>query len=295
MEGTTALHAHLAGGLTQVALCWEVTRKDGTRFGFTDHDRDLAFDGLTFRAGTGMSAMALQQSTGLSVDNTEAMGALSDAAITEEDIAAGRFDEAEVLCWMVHWADVSARKIVFRGTIGEFRRGGGAFHAELRGLSEALNRPLGRVYQKPCSAVLGDNDCRFQFQTPGYVHVGTLAAAEEGRVFDLGPVGGFDAEWFQRGRLKILSGAGKGLSGAVKRDRIGADGHRRIELWEPLRAEVLAGDEVKVFAGCDKRFATCRLKFNNIINFQGFPDIPEDDWIMVHPTMAKTRGGGSRR
>ena len=49
------LHAHLATGSTTVSRCWAVTRADGTRYGFTDHDVDLVFEGLRFRADTGLS------------------------------------------------------------------------------------------------------------------------------------------------------------------------------------------------------------------------------------------------
>ncbi|EPX81949.1 DUF2163 domain-containing protein [Salipiger mucosus] len=292
--GASELHDHLASGLTTVARCWAVTRRDGQRFGFTDHDVDLVFDGLAFRADTGLSAMSLQQATGLSVDNTEAMGALSDAAMSEADIEAGRFDGAEVVSWLVNWADVSQRKLMFRGTIGEIRRAGGAFHAELRGLTEALNRPLGRVFQKPCTAVLGDASCGADQTEPGYFHEGPVQEVTEGLAFRFGPLPGFDAEWFQRGRLEVLSGAAAGLTGQIKRDRT-EDGTRFIELWTPLRASVAAGDVVRITAGCDKRFETCRLKFNNVLNYRGFPDIPEEDWIMVHPTQAKVTSGGSRR
>ncbi|WP_439580802.1 baseplate hub domain-containing protein, partial [Elioraea sp.] len=50
---SSALAAHLAGALTTLATCWRVARRDGTLFGFTDHDRDLVVDGLTYRARTG--------------------------------------------------------------------------------------------------------------------------------------------------------------------------------------------------------------------------------------------------
>ncbi|MFZ5964717.1 DUF2163 domain-containing protein [Thalassococcus sp. BH17M4-6] len=295
MEMQAELGAHLATGLTNVARAWEVKRKDGMRLGFTDHDLDLAFVGLTFRADTGMTAMTLQQGTGLSVDNTEAMGALSDAAITEADIAAGRYDGAEVLAWLVNWKDVSQRQMLFRGTIGEIRRAGGAFHAELRGLGELLNRPVGRIFQKPCTAVLGDSACRFETDVPGYTYEGALVATDGARMLNFGPLGGFDQGWFQRGRAEVWTGPAKGLSGAIKRDLIAGDGARVIELWEPLRADLSVGDRVRIVAGCDKRFETCRLKFNNVLNFQGFPDIPEDDWLLTHPTQAKSQSGGSRR
>ncbi len=286
--------AHLATGVTTVARAWAVTRQDGVRLGFTDHDVDLTFDCMTFRADTGLAAMALQQGTGLSVDNTEAIGALSAEAITEADIAAGRYDNAEVVAWLVNWADVSERDIQFRGTIGEIRRSGGAFQAELRGLSEALNRPLGRVFQKPCSAVLGDATCRVDLDTARYVHEGVLFALDGKTTLNLGPLNGFAPDWFQRGRLLVRSGAAAGLSSPVKRDYI-RGGQRSIELWEPLRAVLTPGDQVRLEAGCDKRFETCRLKFDNVLNFQGFPDTPEDDWMMVHPSRAKTTDGGSRR
>jgi len=289
-----SLLEHLGTGLTNVARCWAVSRTDGVVLGFTDHDLPLEFEGLVFRADSGLSAMALQQSTGLSVDNTEAMGALSDAAISEEDVLAGRYDGAEVRAWLVNWRDVEQRQLQFRGTMGELRRSGGAFQAELRGLSEALNRPVGRIFQKPCTAVLGDARCGFGFETPGYVHEGAVTSVSEGRVFRFAGLAGFDAGWFQRGRLEIVDGTAKGLGGSVKRD-LGEAGARVIELWEPVRANVADGVTVKVFAGCDKRFETCRLKFNNVLNFQGFPDIPEDDWMMVHPTLATSTSGGSRR
>lgn len=292
--GAAELHAHLAGGLTTVARCWALTRGDGTRYGFTDHDRDLSFDGVVFRAGTGLSAMALQQGTGLSVDNSEAMGALSDAALSEAEIDAGRFDGAALVAWLVNWADVSQRRVMFRGTLGEIRRGNGAFHAELRGLTEALNVPLGRVYHAPCSAVLGDSACGFDLATPGFVFEGPVLAAAEGRRFRLGPLSEFEPGWFARGRLEMLGGPGKGLGAAVKRDR-NDGGQRVIELWEPLRAALQPGDLCRVTAGCDRRAETCRLKFNNLLNFQGFPDIPEDDWMLVHASRAAVTGGGSRR
>ena len=123
-----ALDAHLATGVTGVARCWRLTRRDGVVHGFTDHDRDLGFDGTIFLAGTGLSAAALSQSTGLAVDNSEAVGALSDVSVTEADIVAGRFDGAEVEAWLVEWANPENRVMQFRGSIGEISRSGGGVH-----------------------------------------------------------------------------------------------------------------------------------------------------------------------
>ncbi|MCX7645470.1 MAG: DUF2163 domain-containing protein [Rhodobacteraceae bacterium] len=287
------LLAHLAGGATTLCRCWALTRADGRVYGFTDHDTDLAFEGIVFRAGTGLTARALQQTTGLSVDNTEALGALSDASLTEEDILAGRYDGAEVRAWLVNWADVGQRVLQFRGTVGEVTRAGGAFQAELRGLTEALNQPQGRVYQRQCAAVLGDGQCRFDLTRPGYATERPVETVEAGRVFRFAAMAGFDTRWFERGRLRILTGRAAGLVGVVKNDRAEGAG-RRIELWEAIALPVAPGDMVRIEAGCDKRAETCRLKFQNFLNFRGFPDIPGEDWLMSYPVRSGANTGGSR-
>ncbi len=289
------LLAHLATGTTEVARCWRVVRSDGTQYGFTDHDCALEFDGTVFKADTGLSASALSQVTGLAVDNAEAIGALSDASITEEDILAGRFDGATVEAWMVNWSDPENRILQFRGSFGELERQAGAFQVELRGLSEPMNRQEGRLYQSPCSAILGDKACKFDTKTPGYSAEQGADRIEEARVFVFEGLDSFEPRWFERGRITVLSGAAKGLVAVIKNDRY-VGGERLVEIWEELRADIQPGDLLRLDPGCDKRMETCRLKFANIVNFQGFPDIPGDDWLTAYPARdAGTNNGGSLR
>lgn len=288
-----SLSTHLKSGLTTVCRCWSVRRRDGAVFGFTDHDRLIEFDEIKFKADTGLTASALQQVTGLAVDNTEAVGALSDDAVREEDIRAGRFDEAEVSAWLVNWKDVSERELRIKGSIGEVKRSDGAFHAELRGLSERLNTPVGRVFQKPCQALLGDETCCFDLSQPGYRASLAVEQVEDGRTFNFKAIAGFEDRWFERGKLCVKSGPATGLAGMIKNDRF-SDGYRVIELWEELRLPVETGDLIELEAGCDKRIETCRLKFQNIANFQGFPHIPGEDWLMTYPKEGGANDGRSR-
>lgn len=287
-----ALYAHLESGSTTVCRAWSVVRRDGAVFGFTDHDRDLSFEGILFRADSGLTARSLQQTTGLSVDNSEALGALSDAAVTEADLLAGRFDGAEVRCWLVNWAKVGARVLQFRGSLGEIVRSGGAFRAELRGLTEALNQPQGRVYQRDCTAILGDAGCRFDLGQAGFVAERLVEGVEERVLFRFTDFTGFDDRWFEKGRLTVLNGDAAGIVGIVKNDRLSAEG-RVVELWQAIGPEVRPGDLVRLEAGCDRRFDTCRLKFGNQRNFRGFPHIPGEDWLAAYPSSASVNDGGS--
>ncbi len=291
--GKPELLEHMAGGSTTLCRAWAVTRRDGVELGFTDHDSDLSFAGITFKADTGLTAKALQQSTGLSVDNSEAMGALSDAAISEADILAGRYDRAEVRSWLVNWARVGDRMLVFRGTLGEITRAGGAFHAELRGLAEKLNQVQGRVYHRHCAAVLGDGACKFDLSAPGFTADLGVERIEDRATLIFADLDTFADRWFERGRLIVQSGAAIGLSAAIKADRILPDGRRRVELWQRLGADLAPGDQIRLEAGCDKRSTTCRQKFNNFMNFRGFPHIPGEDWMTSYPTSASVNDGGS--
>lgn len=280
---------------TTRARTWALERADGVVLGFTDHDRDLAFEGIEFRARTGMTARALVQATGLSVDNTEAAGALSDAGLTEGDILAGRYDGAHLSIWEVDWAAPENRRLLFRGALGEITRAGGAFKAELRGLSEALSHGGGRVFGAVCPAVLGDDACGFDLSLPGFaVEAGLLAVGEGGAVLDLPLLEDFEMGWFTQGRAVFLDGPAAGMIGFVRREER-AGGLRRMILWAAPGIAPRPGDRLRIEAGCDKRFETCRLKFANQANFRGFPHVPGDDWLLAVPKGDGRDDGGSRQ
>jgi len=266
------LLSHLATGHTHVCQCWSIKRRDGVAFGFTDHDQPLEFEGITFRADSGLAAKALSSATGMSVNNTEALGLLQADIITEADIKAGRYDGAEVTNWTVQWDNVEARKVNFTGHIGAITMRDGAFEAELRGLTDALNQPHGRSYLKRCSAVLGDMACGVDLTSPLYRAETVLHEASSDTVLRFA-VTGFNDGWFTQGRITVLDGEAKGLTGAIKLDTR-VDGLRQIALWQPLGIAPALGDSFRLEAGCDKSAESCRVKFANFINYQGFPHLP---------------------
>lgn len=289
-----SLTEHLEKGVTTLARAWRVTRRDGTVFGFTDHDRDLDFDGTVFRADSGATGRTVAQAMGLAVDNTEVLGALMSDLLEEADILAGRFDGATVQGWLVNWRHPLQRVTLFKGTMGEIQREGHAFRAEFRGLSEVLNLPQGRVYQRDCSAVLGDKDCSVNLDLPAFHTVVPVGTILEGRILTFGGVWGFADRWFERGRLVVLSGAAEGLVAQIKNDR--QEPRRRVvELWQDVVAPLARGDQVRLEAGCDKRAETCRVKFNNFMMFRGFPHIPGEDWLSTFPSVNGVNDGGGLR
>lgn len=287
------LQARLDEGTTRLCRCWLVRRQDGASFGFTDHDRDLSFAGHSFRASSGMDASALQSATGLSVDNAQAVGALSDAGVTEDDVRAGRYDRAEIWHWLVDWERPDLRVLMFKGSFGEIRRSDGAFEVELRGLAEALNVPVGRSILKTCDRKLGDAKCGFDVTRPGFSGEGTAAAGSGGATIVATSLGAFSDGWFTQGVVTWLSGENAGALSSVKADRMATGGARRIALWQSPGRPIGIGDRFRIVAGCDKQVDTCRDKFDNLLNFRGFPLIPGDDWVTAYPKEGASHDGTS--
>jgi uncharacterized phage protein (TIGR02218 family) len=90
------LSAAIDSGAASLCTAWILTRADGTKLGFTDHDRDLLLNGVACAAATGWTAGAAETDLGVKAGTATATGALDSTAITEADIAAGRYDGAGV-------------------------------------------------------------------------------------------------------------------------------------------------------------------------------------------------------
>jgi hypothetical protein len=202
---SAALATHLTGPVTTLATCWRITRTDGVEFFFTDHDRDLSFEGNVYKASAGYSRTAIANDSSLSVDNLDVEGVFDSAAITEEELRAGLFDQAEVRIFLVNWADPSMGSLrMRRGWFGEVTLSEqGVFRTELRGMTQALQQRIGELYSPECRADLGDHRCKVPIDPPDIARSTSYVAGQMVRVRTSGtpvtivlPVvnGGFEAD-----------------------------------------------------------------------------------------------------
>lgn len=277
-ELSAALAAHVQSGVTTLCWCWRLRRNDGAALGFTDHDRDLTFDGTTFEAAAGFTASEIREAVGLGVDNLEVESALSSDRLREDEILGGLYDDARVEIWRVNWQAPEQRVLARVGSLGEVRRNGQAFTGEIRGLAHYLQQPGGRLYQYSCDADLGDARCKVALTAPPLRVAASVAALVSERSFTTSGIEAYSADWFTRGLLRFTSGSNAGRSFEIKRHLV-SGGAPIVELWqEPIHAPV-AGDAFTATAGCDKQVSTCTDKFANIANFRGFPHMPGNDFV----------------
>lgn len=288
-----ALQTRLDSGVTTLAWCWRVTRRDGQVFGFTEHDGDLVVDGLTCRAASGFAPGERDGRADLGADQASVFGALSDEAITDADLANGLWDGARVDLIRADWRDPSVFAQVWTGEIGETRRGETAFEAELRGLSARLERVTGRIYSRLCDAEIGDARCGVDLDSPAFRGAGSVASVSGADIFVSDGLDGFDAGLFSGGLLTWTSGGNAGAVCEVAA-HCASDGVVTIRLTKAPAEPVEAGDAFTVTAGCNKRHATCRDRFSNIVNFRGHPFLPGNDVLIAGPAGDTLRDGSSR-
>ena len=277
-ELSSALRAHLDSGATTLCWCWRLTRNDGEVLGFTDHDRNVSFDGVTYEAASGFTASEIHESVGLNVDNLDVSGAIRSDRLSADDLTAGMFDDAGVAIFRVNWSDPDQRVLVRAGSLGEVRRAGQAFTAEVRGLAHYLQQPSGRLFQYGCDADLGDVRCGVDVNSPAYMASGTVSELISSRVFVVSGIEAYGDGWFRHGKVKFTSGANAGREIEIKRHDDNGSG-ARIELWQSPSRPVTTGEGVTLSAGCDRTLATCRTKFANVVNYRGFPHMPGNDFL----------------
>jgi hypothetical protein len=340
------LKDHLAGEVTTLATCWKVTRTDGVVMGFTDHDKDIVYDSLTYKASSGFSPSAVQSKADLSVSNLDLIALLDDEDITKADIEAGVYDYAEIHIFMINYENQSQGILKLRrGWLGEVTMKDLSFQAEMRGLTQALRQRIGRVYTPTCDADLGDSRCQLQMNpsewqaeteytamTPhddasgdivkpsvysglwfkcvsagtsgteeptwpetigGQVADGTVTwEAIQARVVE-GEVTSLDSnrtfydsgrteadDYFSYGKIVWTSGNNNGYQMEIKGYTLS---NGQIVLFLAMPKPIQVGDTFEAYAGCDGLKNTCKNKFDNYYNYQGFPDVPGTDEMLRTP------------
>lgn len=288
------LAAHLGGRVTTLALCWLVTRRDGVRLGFTDHDRPLSVDGVACVPGNGLAASAMTDGPGLATGGGEVSGALTGPALTDADLEAGLWDGAEVAAHLVNWSDPTQLLLLRRARIGEVVREGAAFRAELRGLAHLLEARQGRVFGTTCDADLGDGRCTVDLADPAFSGTAVTTTGSDLDTLVVTGLDGFDNGWFTGGRALVETGPRAGFAVEIADHRVSA-GAVRLVLWQALPELLADGTALKVTSGCDKRLSTCQAKFANAMNFRGFPHMPGSDFVLSYPNRNTAENDGSAR
>ena len=153
------LKSHLSSGATTLCWLWKVTRRDGIVLGFTDHDKSLVVDGVTYEMSSSLIPSDTDNRLGFAADNGTVQGVFDSARITAVDIRAGLYENAVIDSYRVNWRLPEQLLHMSTGRLGTIRQSGDSFEAEWTGQSVLLERSTGRVFSKLCDATFGDSRC----------------------------------------------------------------------------------------------------------------------------------------
>ncbi len=218
--------------------------------------------------------MAIGQQMDGAVQNSEVNGALSTDFASEAEIISGLWDGAFVTVFEVNYRDLTMGRLTLQaGTLGNVKAGRSAFTAELRGLLQALQQSVGRVFTPHCLATLGDDQCGVDVESMRFSS--TLTGVTNRRVFTDSAATQV-SDWFGAGVLRVESGE---MDGAEMEVYGFAGGVYTLALPLPMNPEI--GMAYSVLPGCRKRHerggrnplgvSDCKDKYDNVIRFRGMP------------------------
>lgn len=285
--------AMLLLGVTTLCFCWQIKRPDGTILGFTDHDEDIAFGGITFQHSTSFSGSAMENQLGLSVSNMDVLGALADDSITEDDLECGRYDGSDLTLYLVDWTNPTENNSVWTsGTLGQVTIGDLAYQAEFRSLSQAFAQYIGSLCSQKCRTTLFDQGSGLEggchLTAPAPITATVVAVTDRtsfqvsapGGPFPYGTRGSLSGGYFAAGSATCTAGANKGVSLEIEDndDTTGdPDDTLNITMTVQFPDDIAIGDTFDLQVGCDLTAAVCKQSYNNLVNFRGEPYVPGTD------------------
>lgn len=276
---TPQLQAEIEDG--RLAYIIKITLSNGTSHGYTNHDRPLTVDSFTYQPGAGLTRIVLNAKGTSEVSNQDIESAWT-VDINEEAALNGVYDDALVVFSWVSWAHPEYGALeIFRGNIAMLSWTDAGFRAEIHNAVRRLQNPIGSLVTPYCRHKLGDtNDSNKS--TPGgcnvnltsYTFTGTVSTilTNKRKFIFTGPASSQSDTYFSTGVLTFTNGLNNGLVVDVKQHTVDSYGSQ-FEFYVPTIFDIQVGDTFSVIAGCDKSVDACKTKFNNVVNFGGFPHL----------------------
>jgi uncharacterized phage protein (TIGR02218 family) len=291
--------AHLQQNATTTCRLLKIILKSGFVYGLATLDKDVAYDDgggvVNYSATNGFDPSTFSTDTGYSVDNAEGYALITQAptpGVNTDMVNAGEFDDAQWICYLVNFEDLSMGHIVLdAGDVGEVRtKYGMIWIPELLSYMMRLKQPVGSVYSRTCRAIFGSHAAQ---QTGCGVALGPLwvngsvvaVGAETDRIFTASALSTITP---MPGRVQWLTGDNAGKEFATE-DVEGMV----VTLNETTAYAIQVGDTYRIRPDCLKRYhEDCIGVWSNGPNFKGEPLIPVGDSSQVQTPGAQLPGGG---
>lgn len=275
---TSALEDHFKQDVTSLAMCFDIERRDGTVLGFTNHDKPIEYDGVTYDPFSSAAMFNLEQLMTTEADNMEMSIAFDDKYITKEEIQRGEYDHAFMRIFFINHQDPDQGILkLTSGYLGTAEIKEYGAKAEMMSLANALQTEIGCKYSYKCRATWADEECGFN--EDDFKVTGTVDTASDKKTFT-DPDRDEAENYFKYGVVKFTSGDNEGWTREVKAFKDG-----QFDLLFAFPFDIAEDDEYEALPGCSNYPEDCKNKFgeNNIANYRGEPFLPGRDEVGKYP------------
>ena len=276
-------------------FCVRIVGVDATTVRFTDYPFDLTMsNSVVYASDSGYDATGFSATADGSPSVIDLQGILAAAGISKAGIESGTWDNAKAFLFATSWATpVEDDEPIAKFILGKFRMEDDRYVCELMHLIDAVNQSVGRSHGPLCPWTLFDETldgeippanrsrCTGPRAAPdgpaltGYKITGTVTGVTSTKVWqDSALVASpltYATDYFAAGSIRFTTGDNAGLrSQEVK--SYNANG--TVTQWLAWPNTIQIGDAYEMVPGCRKRRdEDCVAKYNNVINFGGFPDM----------------------
>lgn len=268
----------LSATVNALVTCWKISLENGTVLGFTDSDRPLTIEGVTYAPDGGFQPSDIDRDLDFS-PNQISLKSYFSQQLPLALFTSGRLRDAEVFVFRVDPynlpSSLSATPLQYdpliRGRLGKITLTDVGFTAEVSGLQERLGTRQGWVTSPTCRFRFCDSNCGLNIAN--FTDTITVASGSGRQSFT--STASYPNNRYLGGTLTWQTGANSGLSTSVV-----YSGGNVFRLLDPAYATIQAGDTATVTRNCGKTLSDC-WGFGNGQRFGGEPGIPGGDSVAI--------------
>lgn len=279
-----ALKAHKLGDLRTTAYCLSITSKYNTTgtpdYTFTTHQNNIVYDGATYVPTLSATPSAVQINGNMDNGTLSCSGAFSIDGLRIDHLQSGYLDGASFTIFEINYMDVTMGIMeLFSGEFGDVSGTDYSYQTEIQGMEAVFDRAIGSVVQRNCGVEFCSSRCGLTAATYT-VSPCTVTAVDSSypnKIFTVSSGSGLVAtdDYYGNGLVTWITGDNARLTRVVT----GWTASTRIlTLIENMPYAIGVGDTFSIIAGCRKRYQEdCITKYNNAVNFQGYPYAPTEE------------------
>ncbi len=273
---STTFRATLNAATNTLATCWKITLPDDTAIAFTDFDRPLAIDGVTYQPEGGFQPSDIDRDLDFSPNQISVKSYFSQQ-LPVELFTSGQLRDASVFVFRVDPynlpATLSDDPLTFdpliRGAIGKITLTDQGYTAEVIGLQNRLATKQGWVTSSTCRNRFCDDLCGLDIAN----FTDTIAVASVSNQAAIAVTSSFADNFYTGGTLIWQTGGNIGIQNICTYSN-----GSTIRLLDPAPNPIQSGDTATITRACGKSIADC-WRYGNGLRFNAEPGLPGADTI----------------